>query len=36
MTDNVDFVAACKNEATLSKKIYDYVESYAAQDQLQN
>lgn len=29
MTDNVDFGTACKNEATLSKKIYDYVESYA-------
>lgn len=32
MTDNVDFGTACKNEATLSKKIYDYVEGYAAKD----
>jgi beta-lactamase class A len=29
MTDNVDFGTACNNEATLSKKIYDYVEGYA-------
>ncbi len=32
MTDNVDFGTACKNEATLSKKIYDYVEGYAGKD----
>lgn len=32
MTDNVDFGTACKNEATLSKKIYDYVEGYAVKD----
>ncbi len=35
MTDNVDFGTACKNEATLSKKIYDYVEGYAGKDELQ-
>lgn len=30
MTDNVDFGTACNNIAELSKKIYDYVESYGA------
>lgn len=30
MTDNVDFGTACNNIAELSKKIYDYVEGYAA------
>ncbi len=34
MTDNVDFGTACKNEATISKNIYDYVESYASKDGL--
>lgn len=37
MADNVDFGTACKNEATLSKMIYDYVEGYAGStDGLQN
>ncbi len=35
MTDNVDFGTACKAQATLSKKIYDYVESYASKDGLE-